>query len=160
MELFIIRFFILFAFYILGAYATTDITRLLKGSQTPINASDCYCPICGYKIPLSNQFPIISYIKNKGKCSHCHSLIPFSDIFLEIFIFTGCSFISIITSFSWTSYFLCLTFFEVTKAIYILQKGPREDKFLYHLFRSFCNNLLFFLLLAILFGLYRLISTI
>ena len=66
MKIFLLRFFILFAYYILGAFATTDIPRLMKGSTTPINAKDCYCPVCGYRIPLPSQLPVFSYIKNKA----------------------------------------------------------------------------------------------
>ena len=40
MEINIICFFILFAFYVLGAYATTDILRLLKGNTTSVNAKE------------------------------------------------------------------------------------------------------------------------
>ncbi len=65
----LVYFSIYFAFYILGAYATTDILRLLKGSTLYVNARDCYCPICHNRILLKDQIPLFSYLKNKGKCT-------------------------------------------------------------------------------------------
>ena len=59
MEQLILRIGICFTFYILGAYATTDILRLLKGSAVSVTAPDCYCPICHNKIALKEQLPII-----------------------------------------------------------------------------------------------------
>lgn len=158
MNTFIIRFFILFAFYVLGAYATTDIPRLLRGSTTAIHAVHCYCPVCGYQIRLTDQIPIISYLKNKGRCLGCHTQIPFSDIFLEIYIFAGCTVITILSSFTLPGILFCILFFEGTKLFYLVRKGPREKEFIPNLLRSLWNNLIYFLLLSVLFGLHRLIS--
>lgn len=157
MEINIICFFILFAFYVLGAYATTDILRLLKGSTTSVNAKDCYCPICGYRIPLYDQIPILAYMKNRGKCRNCHSQIPFSDLFLEIFIFLGCSIITAACSFSWIGFGLSIAFYESTKLFYIIRKGAREDHFLSNLLKSLLNNLVWFVLLACLFLILKLV---
>lgn len=155
MEANIIRFFILFAFYILGAYATTDILRLLKGSTTPVNAKDCYCPVCGCRILIWDQVPIFAYLKNKGKCRNCHSQIPFSDLFFEIFIFLGCSILTIACGFSWSGLGLSIAFYEGTKLYYLIRKGARENRFLPNLVRSLFNNVVWFLLLAFLFGLLK-----
>lgn len=65
MQEYLLYFSLYFVFYIMGAYATTDILRLLKGSTVKVNAPDCYCPICHNKIALRDQLPIISYIKNE-----------------------------------------------------------------------------------------------
>lgn len=67
MQALIVHFFIIFAFYILSAYATTDILRLLKGSTLPANSAHCYCPNCNSKIALKDQIPILSYFLNHGK---------------------------------------------------------------------------------------------
>lgn len=142
---------ILFSFYILGAYATTDILRLLNGAQVSINEPDCYCPICNHKILLKDQLPILSYLKNHGKCFYCQSSIPFSDLFLEIFLFIAMSSIAFFFHFNWISYFLCLTLYEITKFFFILIHGTRKDYFIKNLIISFFNNLIIFLLIAILF---------
>ena len=158
MEIYIVRFFILFSFYILGAYATTDIPRLLRGSTTPMNESNCYCPVCGYKIPLSGQIPVFSYVRNNGLCRCCGTRIPFSDIFLELFIFLSCTLIVLVTDFSVTGLYLCILFYEGTKLFYLIRKKPRETDFLLNLVKSLLNNLIIFLLLAVLFGLILLIN--
>ena len=151
MESLFIRFVICFTFYIIGAYATTDILRLLKGSVVSINAPDCYCPICRNKIALKDQLPIFAYIKNHGSCFHCKSPIPISDLFLEVFLFVSLSVISFLFHFSWTAYFLCVLFYLCTKMIFLLVYGQREYDFLKNLLLSFFNNIVIFSLLAFLF---------
>ena len=79
MQALIVHFFIIFAFYILSAYATTDILRLLKGSTLPVNSAHCYCPNCNSKIALKDQIPILSYFLNHGKCRVCGCKIPPND---------------------------------------------------------------------------------
>ncbi len=153
MKIMILHFFLYFTFLLLGAYATTDILRLLKGSATPVNAPDCHCPKCGYRIPLTCQIPVFSYIWNKGKCRGCHAPIPFTDLFLELFLFMGCSVISTALRFSWISYAFCILLYEGTKLLFLLRMGAREDRFAANLLISLRNNALFFLLLAFLFAL-------
>jgi prepilin signal peptidase PulO-like enzyme (type II secretory pathway) len=57
----IIRTAIIMCFYIIGAYATTDIVRLLKGARLAVWTQSCYCPVCNNCIKLVEQIPIISY---------------------------------------------------------------------------------------------------
>lgn len=151
MEQLILRMAICFTFYILGAYATTDILRLLKGSTVSVTAPDCYCPICNNKIALTDQFPIISYIRNHGKCRHCKSTIPFFDLFLEVFLFVLLSAVSILLNFSWLAYGLCVLIYELTKIVLLITHGKREQDFCKNLLRSLGNNVLLFLLIAFLF---------
>lgn len=151
MQTFIIRFTICLVFYILGAYATTDILRLLKGSTLSINNPDCYCPICNNKIALKDQLPIFAYIKNHGACHHCKSKIPFGDLFLEVFLFILLSVIAFLFNFNWWAYLLCIIFYEFTKIIFIAIHGPRENAFGKNLLHSLLNNTILFALLAILF---------
>lgn len=146
-----VHFFICFTFYIIGAYATTDILRLLKGCSVSINTPDCYCPICHNKIALKDQFPIFSYFKNHGGCYHCKSPIPSSDLFLEIFVFITLSSISLLLDFRWIAYFLCIFIYQITKIIFLLVYGHRETDFLKNLFFSICNNIFIFSLVAFLF---------
>ena len=151
MEQIIVRIAICFTFYIMGAYATTDILRLLKGSTVSVTAPDCYCPICNNKIALTDQLPIISYIRNCGKCRHCKSTIPFFDLFLEIFLFVLLSAVSILLNFSWLAYGLCVFIYELTKLVLLITHGKRENDFEKNLLRSLGNNVLLFLLIGFLF---------
>ena len=153
MKSFIIHTAICLSFYLLGAYATTDILRLLKGSSTPVNAPDCCCPICGQKIALQNQLPIISYFRSRGSCRHCKSPIPAADLFLEIFLFLLLSTVSCAMGFNWLSFWICIALYEGTKAIFLLRFGKRENAFLQNLAISLGINLLLFALTAFLFAL-------
>ncbi|MBR4082997.1 MAG: prepilin peptidase [Lachnospiraceae bacterium] len=151
MQTIIIRFTICLVYYILGAYATTDILRLLKGSTLSINNPDCYCPICNNKIKLKDQLPIFAYIKNHGACHYCKSKIPFGDLFLEIFLFLLMTLITILLHFNWWAYFVCFIAYEVTKLLFLFIYGPRETEFAKNLLRSLGNNMVLFTLLAVLF---------
>lgn len=157
MHAFILHFAICLTFYILGAYATTDILRLLKGCDTPIAAPDCYCPICDHKIRLRDQMPIFSYFKNHGACPNCKSKIPVSNLFLEIFLFVTCSLVSVLLRFSWHAFFVCIALYEGTKLVALLFYGHRETAFTVNLLLSLRNNLMLFLLLAFLFFLNQLV---
>lgn len=147
----LLRAAIFFSFYIIGAYATTDILRLLKGSASPVESSVCYCPVCGLRIALKDQIPIISYISGRGRCRSCHSRIPASDLFLEIFLSAALSIIAAATSFSWYGFVLCIAFYELVKAAFILINGAREKDFLRNLFVSLLNNICIFAIIGILF---------
>lgn len=153
----IIHLAIYLAFYILGAYATTDILRLLKGTTVPVNAPDCYCPVCHKKIALLDQLPIISYFINHGSCRNCKSPIPSTDLFLEIFLLLLMSAVSGIFQFRWFSYALCILIYEGTKAAFLIRFGKREAAFLKNLLLSLRNNLLLFGFIAFLFALEHLI---
>lgn len=151
MRLFVIHAAICLTYYILGAYATTDILRLLKGCSTPVNASSCYCPVCHRKLSLGSQIPVFSYIKNHGACRHCKSPIPVTDLFLEIFLFTLLTGISCILHFDWAAFCLCVISYEITKAVFILRFGKRENGFLKNLLISLSLNAMLFAFLALLF---------
>lgn len=156
METYILYLAICFCFYILGAYATTDILRLTKGSTVSVNAPDCYCPVCNHRILLRDQLPIIAYIRNQGACRNCKSKIPFSDLFLEIYLFVTLSSAAVLLHFSWTAYFLCLAIYEGTKLAFLLRFGKRETSFLKNLAFSIFNNLFLFGFIGILFALLHL----
>ncbi len=151
MQIILIYFTIHFSFYIIGAYATTDILRLLRGCSVSVNAPDCYCPVCQHKLELKNQLPIISYIINHGSCAYCKNHIPFSDLFLEIFLFFSLSGISFFLDYNWIAYFVCVLFYELTKICFILLHGKRETGFISNLFLSIRNNIILFALIAFLF---------
>lgn len=144
---------IFFAFYILGAYATTDILRLLRGAVLPVNAPECCCPRCHKRIALWDQLPIFAYLKNHGKCNNCGSSIPLSDLFLEIFLFAALSAAALLFDFSWTGFWLCVGLYETVKLLFILHFGKRENAFYKNLAFSLCNNIFLFCILAFFFAL-------
>ena len=153
MQIFIVHFFIFLTYYILAAYATTDILRLLKGSTLPVSSTSCYCPNCNQKISLRDQIPVFSYVINKGRCQNCGCKIPPNDLFLEIFFFLAFSAITVLFHFRWTAYFLCVVLYEAVKCIFIMIHGKREKDFSRNLLCSLRNNLLLFLFLAFPFAL-------
>ena len=157
MKVLIIHAAIYLTFYILAAYATTDILRLLKGCHTPVYASACYCPACHQKIALKDQLPIISYLKNQGSCKTCKSPIPITDFFLELFLFIALSVLSCLLHFSWTAFVFCILCYESTKLLFLLIFGTRKSGFLKNLMISLFINLLLFSILAFLFALEHLI---
>ena len=157
MKILIIHAAIYFTFYILAAYATTDILRLLKDCRTPVYASACYCPVCHQKIALKDQLPIISYFKNQGSCKICKSPIPITDFFLELFLFIALSVVSYLLHFGWIAYSFCILCYEGTKFLFLLFFGKRKSGFLKNLMISLFIHLLLFSMLALLFALEHLI---
>lgn len=153
MRIFIVHFFIFLTYYILAAYATTDILRLLRGSTLPVSSTSCYCPNCNRKISLKDQIPVFSYFINKGRCQSCGCKIPPNDLFLEIFFFLSFSTVTVLFHFRWIAYFLCVALYEAVKCIFIMIHGKRETDFAKNLLCSLRNNLLLFLFLAFPFAL-------
>ncbi len=142
---------IILAFYVLSAYATTDIIRLLKGSKTPVYAPDCYCDACGNKIRLIDQIPIFAYLFNGGKCHHCKCKIPSFDFYFEIFFLLGLTVTNILLRFSLIGFAATVAEYELAKLIFIIIKGKREDSFAKNLLISLLTNVLVFLLIGALY---------
>jgi leader peptidase (prepilin peptidase)/N-methyltransferase len=142
---------IIFCFYIMGAYATTDILRLLKGSQLSVWDKNCYCPVCKEQIRLIDQIPIISYIISKGRCRKCNSKIPLSDLWLEAVIFIALSGYSIAYDFSYNSLVVSIVFYEMLKIFCCAIYGVRDNDFFKNFIVSLLVNIAIFGLLAILF---------
>ena len=143
---------ILFAFYILSAYATTDILRLLKGSTVPVYAPDCYCGNCGNKIRLIDQVPIFAYLFNRGRCHYCKCKIPSYDILFEVMILVIFSVTNFILHFQFIGFFATIAEYELIKLIFLLIKGKREDAFIKNLLISLLTNVFVFLLVGALYG--------
>ena len=142
---------IIIAYYIISAFATTDILRLLKGSSTPVLQAGCFCPVCNHKLGLFEQFPLISYFFRKGRCKYCKSKIPVSNLYFEIFLSVSLIAISLLSNFSFTGYLISITAYELTKLVSITIIGRRENDFLKNLFLSFLQNIVIFFILAVLF---------
>jgi leader peptidase (prepilin peptidase)/N-methyltransferase len=147
---------VILSFYILGAYATTDILRLLKGCSVAVNEPNCYCPVCNNKIKLPNQLPIISYVYGHGKCRNCKSAIPVTDIFLEVFLFAVMSLITILLNFRLKAFVCDILVYESTKALFLIKYGKREEQFKKNLCVSILNNIGIFAIVLVLFLLVQL----
>ena len=153
MKLVAVRTAIFFSFSVLGAYGTTDILRLLRGSTVPVLSPDCFCPVCKNRIALYDQLPVVSYLICRGTCRHCKSHIPVSEFFLEAFLTAGLSVIAVLTGFRFAGFALCVIFSESVKGAFLARFGKREKDFLKNLALSCLSNLLLFGMVAVLFGL-------
>lgn len=147
----IVEITIVFAFYILSAYATTDILRLLKGSRTPVYAPNCYCDNCGKQIRLIDQIPIIAYLANRGKCHHCKCKIPPYDFLFEVFFLITLTVTNIFLHFGLIGFIATVAEYELTKLVFILIKGKREESFGKNLLISLFTNVFVFLLVGALY---------
>ena len=137
-------------FYVLGAYATTDIKRLSEDSSVSVTDGKCYCPHCHYEIPLWRQIPLLSYIFSKGKCANCAAPIPYDEPLLEAVILLGCTLIIFAGHFSIPAIFLTAIFYESVKTVYLLRKGIRRQSFLKQLLMSLLFNLFLFILIGLI----------
>ena len=153
----IIPVFIILSYYILGAYATTDIVRLTNNSPAATKQKNCYCPQCHTILALYEQIPIISYFFQKGRCRHCHCKIPKTDILLEVGIFTCSVIVVLITGFSFSAFFLLLIMYELLKLVLLLFLSKKEAFFRKRMIYSFLHNILFFSLQAFMFLLYQIV---
>ena len=154
MEIIFLKSMIVFSFYILGAYATTDILRLLKGgkdTEQEVSGRGCFCPVCGVGIKLYEQIPIFAYLLKKGRCKGCGSKIPAANFLLELGIFSYMTIICILADFNRQSFFVCVIVYEALKAVMILHYGRRADKFFLKLIKSFSLNVVIFSLIGFLF---------
>lgn len=160
MERLFLKIAICFCFYILGAYATTDMLRLLKGgkdTEKEVSGRGCFCPVCGVRIYLYEQIPIFSYLLKRGHCTKCGSKIPAANFFLELGVFAYMTTICILAKFSIQSFFVCIIVYEALKVILVLHYGRRKDAFVKNLLKSLWLNVWIFLLIAFLFFLHGIV---
>lgn len=143
----IFKFFIIMTYYILGAYATTDIIRLASGAGHEVLSSDSFCSSCGHVIRLRDQIPIFAFLVNKGKCHYCKCKIPAENFILEIIVFLPLSIISLCLNFTYTAFGISVLYYEIVKLVYLIIKGKRKDSFTGNLTKSFLMNAIIFLLI-------------
>lgn len=151
MSTIIIYFSILISFIVIGAYATTDVSRLLKGAVTTVSDPFCYCGHCHHKLKLSAQIPVFSYLHSRGRCIYCQNPIPFTDILPEILLPVGFTLIVLLMGLSLRGFISCILLFESYKIIMILKCHRRETRFFSNLVVSLINNLVIFSFLGLLF---------
>ena len=66
----------------MGSFYHVVATRLSNDESILFPGS--HCPKCNHKLKWYENIPIISYLKQKGKCTSCHSKIPISYLIVEI----------------------------------------------------------------------------
>jgi prepilin signal peptidase PulO-like enzyme (type II secretory pathway) len=147
----LVRAAIILCYYIMGAYATTDILRLLKGASLPVWGKDCYCPICGNRIRLADQIPIISYVIGGGRCRSCGSKIPFSDLWLELSVLLYMSLVTLLFGFSYISLGVNIVSYELLKIVCCIVYGIREKNFVINYIYSLAANAFIFIIMAFFF---------
>lgn len=153
----LIRVTICISFYVVGAYATTDILRLLKGHPVSVGNSDCFCESCGCKLTLRQQIPIFSYLLSRGRCKNCGSAISPGNFIPEVlftFIFTLAA---VVTGFRPTVWVFCIIFYETVKLFCIIFFGKRGRELAKGLLFSLLGNAVNFSLVGILFFFHTLV---
>ena len=143
-----IKFAMCFCYYIFSATPTTDILRLLKGSESTINTLNSSCDNCGHVIRHWEQLPVISYIVHKGKCRYCKAMIPIKSVFLESFTCIMMIGITAFFKFRFIGVVMSFTCYEILKIGFILRFGIRKESFLKEFIISLGYNIGFFLLFA------------
>ena len=121
--------FYLLTAVIISGLSTSDIQRLLKGSDGKITDKDCRCDSCGGIIPIYKQIPVVAYIASYGRCSMCGAKIPVvtavqEGAFIIFAVITG-----ILTDFSFWAVAINFLVYELYKTIMICIKGRRKKEF-------------------------------
>ena len=160
MKLYIIKISIFLAYYVLGAYATTDYLRLTSyGNYNPkINSSDCHCPSCNHKLKLTDQIPLFSFLISRGKCAYCRAPIPAHEFILELCIFTVSSIACIVGYFSAQAFFFTVAFYEAAKLVTVIILKPKKTGFISSLLFSIAVNIPIFMIIFLLFSFNSFIS--
>lgn len=142
---------IFIAFYVIGAYSTTDILRLTSKTSLSVSDHSCFCYSCRHPLSMKDQIPIFSYLLSKGRCRYCHTPIPPYEMALECYFTVCLSAIAVFSGFSTGGFISLLIFYEASKALCIIWLKPRASSFLKELCLSMLHNLAIFALLGILF---------
>ncbi len=59
---------------IIGCVLNTVVYRL-SGEQNLLITEDCFCPLCGHRLSLWEQIPVIGYCLLGGRCRYCKGKI-------------------------------------------------------------------------------------
>lgn len=147
----LIKTAICISFYIIGAYATTDILRLLKGHPVSVRNSECFCESCGCKLTLRQQIPIFSYLSCHGKCKNCGHAISPGNFILEVLFTTVFILATVIADFRPVIWLFCVLFYEAVKLFCVIRRGKRGRELTKGLFFSLLGNAVNFSLVGVLF---------
>lgn len=139
------------SFYVIGAYATTDILRLLKGHPVSVGNSDCFCEFCGCRLTLRQQIPIFSYLFSRGKCRSCGHVISPGNFILEVLFTAVFILATVIVDFHPAVWLFCVIFYESVKLFCVIYRGKRGRELAKGLFISLLGNTVNFSLVGVLF---------
>lgn len=151
MQAFLLIFLISIAYLAIGAYATTNINRLLSGATIPVWDKHCYCAACGHILALTDQIPVYSYYHNHGKCRYCKTSVPFRDLLPELFIPAYMLAVTLISHFSIYGYLACIAGYEIYKYIMLVLYGTRRKHFIKNLLVSELMSCFLFVLVGFFF---------
>ena len=146
----LIKTAICISFYIIGAYATTDILRLLKGHPVSVGNSDFFCESCGCKLTMRQQITIFSYMSSQGKCRNCGHPVSPGNFILEVLFTTVFVLAAVITGFRPVIWPFCVLFYEAVKLFCIIRYGKRGRELAKGLFFSLLGNAVNFSLVGVL----------
>ncbi len=135
---------IIIAYLHISALATTDIMRLLSNSTISVFDSKCYCSACNHKVALIHQFPIVSYILNRGKCPYCKASIDPMNFYLELISYILYVIMLFVFSFKPIGILFSFVLYEIVKVIVICIKGRKKTNFFREYFLSLLTNSIVF----------------
>lgn len=147
----LIKITICMAFYVIGAYATTDILRLLKGHPVSVGNNDCFCESCGCKLTLRQQIPVLSYLACGGKCKNCGHAISPGNFILEVLFTAVFILAAVIADFRPSVWLFCIVFYESVKLFCVIYRGKRGRELAKGMFLSLLGNAVNFSLVGVLF---------
>lgn len=100
------RTYVLVMSFILGTIMASFLTcqaDRIANKKDWIKGRSC-CDSCGHELHAGDLIPIVSYLKNKGKCKYCGSKIPKSCLYGELLL--GVLFVGIVNEYGLTIYAL------------------------------------------------------
>jgi len=147
----LIKITICLSFYVIGAYATTDILRLLEGHPVSVGNSKCFCEACGCKLTLRQQIPIFSYLLSRGRCKSCGCPISPGNFILEVLFTAVFVLAAVITDFRPAVWLFCVMFYESVKLFCVIYRGKRGRTLAKGLLFSLMGNAVNFSLVGVLF---------
>ncbi|MBQ7301797.1 MAG: prepilin peptidase [Clostridia bacterium] len=59
---------------VIGCFLNTMVYRLSSEEKTLVT-EDCICPVCGHRLALWEQIPIVGYLVLGGHCRYCKAAI-------------------------------------------------------------------------------------
>lgn len=83
---------------VIGSFLNVCIYRIPKGVSLLYPPSSC--PICGAKVRPADNFPLLSFIRLRGRCRSCGAKISWRYPLVELL--TGCAFLAIYVKFGLT----------------------------------------------------------
>jgi len=69
---------------VIGNFSTSPIYRLPRGESLVVQ--DPYCDTCHAKLGTGDLFPVLSWLKSRGKCRYCGAHVPAIYTVIELLI--------------------------------------------------------------------------